>query len=122
MLAKWKQAVEIQNNLKDFKLLEDMWMTEVSHPCQSFIAASPIQLLSVCSPLLQVCHDGSKTRILSLTLIGIFLISIYGVQVRGVATPNVLVGVLIFFGGVCQFISGIMEFVSGNTVSRINYL
>ncbi|TVY36118.1 Glyoxylate pathway regulator [Lachnellula occidentalis] len=46
---------------------------------------------------------------------GIFLISIYGVQVRGVATPNVLIGVLIFFGGVCQFISGIMEFVSGNT-------
>jgi len=46
---------------------------------------------------------------------GIFLISIFGVQVRGVATPNVLIGVLIFFGGVCQFISGIMEFVSGNT-------
>lgn len=47
---------------------------------------------------------------------GIFLISLFGVQVRGVATPNVLVGVLIFFGGVCQFISGIMEFISGNTV------
>ncbi|KAK0119359.1 hypothetical protein ONS95_010811 [Cadophora gregata] len=46
---------------------------------------------------------------------GIFLISIYGVQVRGVATPNLLIGVLMFFGGVCQFISGIMEFVSGNT-------
>ncbi|KAE9371898.1 hypothetical protein N431DRAFT_377975 [Stipitochalara longipes BDJ] len=46
---------------------------------------------------------------------GIFLISIFGVKVRGVATPNVLIGVLIFFGGVCQFISGIMEFVSGNT-------
>ena len=53
-------------------------------------------------------------------LTGIFLISIFGVQVRGVATPNVLIGVLIFFGGVCQFISGIMEFVSGNTV-RIPY-
>jgi len=46
---------------------------------------------------------------------GMFLISIFGVQVRGVATPNVLIGVLVFFGGVCQFISGIMEFVSGNT-------
>ncbi|RDW63335.1 putative ADY2 [Coleophoma cylindrospora] len=46
---------------------------------------------------------------------GIFLISIYGVQVRGVATPNVLIGVLIFFGGICQFLSGIMEFISGNT-------
>jgi len=46
---------------------------------------------------------------------GMFLISIYGVKVRGVAAPNVLVGVLIFFGGTCQFISGIMEFVAGNT-------
>lgn len=46
---------------------------------------------------------------------GIFLISILGVNARGVTTPNVLVGVLMFFGGVCQFISGIMEFVAGNT-------
>jgi hypothetical protein len=48
---------------------------------------------------------------------GIFLISILGVHARGIQTPNVLVGVLLFFGGVCQFISGIMEFVAGNTVS-----
>lgn len=48
-------------------------------------------------------------------LIGIFLISIYGVNARGIATPNVLIGVLVFFGGVCQFLAGIMEFVSGNT-------
>jgi len=46
---------------------------------------------------------------------GIFLISILGVHARGVQTPNVLVGMLMFFGGVCQFISGIMEFVTGNT-------
>jgi hypothetical protein len=48
---------------------------------------------------------------------GIFLISILGVHARSIQTPNVLVGVLLFFGGVCQFISGIMEFVAGNTVS-----
>ncbi|KAM3153749.1 hypothetical protein ABEW05_005779 [Botrytis cinerea] len=46
---------------------------------------------------------------------GIFLISIFGVNVRGVATPNVLIGVLVFFGGVCQFIAGIMELFRGNT-------
>ncbi|KAG9570458.1 hypothetical protein KCU71_g534, partial [Aureobasidium melanogenum] len=46
---------------------------------------------------------------------GIFLISILGVHARGIQTANVLVGVLMFFGGVCQFISGIMEFVAGNT-------
>ena len=28
---------------------------------------------------------------------GIFLISMFGVNARGVATPNVLVGVLVFF-------------------------
>lgn len=47
---------------------------------------------------------------------GIFLISILGVHARNIQTPNILVGVLIFFGGVCQFISGIMEFIAGNTV------
>lgn len=53
--------------------------------------------------------------------LGIFLISMYGVHVRSITTPNVLVGVLMFFGGVGQYISGIMEFIAGNTVcaSRI---
>ena len=32
---------------------------------------------------------------------GIFLISILGVQARGIQTPNILVGVIMFFGGVC---------------------
>ena len=40
---------------------------------------------------------------------GIFLISMLGVHARGIQTPNVLVGVLLFFGGVCQYIAGIME-------------
>lgn len=47
------------------------------------------------------------------------MICCFGLKVRGLATPNVMVGVLIFFGGACQFISGIMEFVSGNTVWKI---
>ncbi len=45
----------------------------------------------------------------------IFLISIYGVHARGIVSPNVMIGVLMFFGGVCQFIAGIMEFAAGNT-------
>ena len=40
---------------------------------------------------------------------GIFLISILGVHARSIQTPNVLVSVLLFFGGVCQFISGLMR-------------
>lgn len=47
---------------------------------------------------------------------GIFLLSMLGVHARGIVEKNILVGVFVFFGGVCQFISGIMEFVAGNTV------
>jgi succinate-acetate transporter protein len=46
---------------------------------------------------------------------GIFLISILGVHARGIETPNVLVGVIIFFGSVCQLLAGIMEFIPGNS-------
>jgi hypothetical protein len=71
-------------------------------------------------PSLPVVHrsfaNPAPLGLLSLAT-GIFLISILGVHARGIQTPNVLVGVLLFFGGVCQFISGIMEFVAGNTVS-----
>ena len=52
---------------------------------------------------------------------GIFLISIFGVHARDLQTPNILISVLMFFGGVCQFIPGIMEFVAGNTVSKKFY-
>ncbi|KAL5342067.1 GPR1/FUN34/yaaH family-domain-containing protein [Aspergillus crustosus] len=45
----------------------------------------------------------------------IFLISVYGLHARGIQAPNVMVGMLVFFGGICQFLAGIMEFVAGNT-------
>jgi len=44
-----------------------------------------------------------------------FLICCFGVQARGIQTPNVMISVLIFFGGIGQYLVGIMEFVSGNT-------
>lgn len=50
-----------------------------------------------------------------LKLEGIFLISAYGVHVRNIHIPNVLVAMIIFYGGVCQYIAGVMEFISGNT-------
>ncbi|KAL4922144.1 GPR1/FUN34/yaaH family-domain-containing protein [Aspergillus aurantiobrunneus] len=45
----------------------------------------------------------------------IFLISVYGLHARGIQSPNAMIGMLVFFGGVCQFLAGIMEFVTGNT-------
>jgi succinate-acetate transporter protein len=50
-----------------------------------------------------------------LTITVVFLISCYGVKARDVMVPNILIGVMIFFGGICQFLSGIMEMVAGNT-------
>lgn len=41
----------------------------------------------------------------------------FGLQARGVQNPNVMVGMLMFFGGLCQFLAGVMEFVARNTVS-----
>ncbi|EHK17765.1 uncharacterized protein TRIVIDRAFT_194912 [Trichoderma virens Gv29-8] len=46
---------------------------------------------------------------------GLFLLSLLGVHARGIAEENIVVGVMVFFGGICQFISGIMEFIAGNT-------
>lgn len=45
----------------------------------------------------------------------IFLISILGLHARAIQTSNILVGVFMFYGGVCQFIAGIMEFIAGNS-------
>lgn len=49
----------------------------------------------------------------------IFLISLFGLNPRGITTPNVLIGSMIFFGGICQYIAGIMEFIAGNTVRMV---
>uniref|UniRef100_A0A0B7KID6 Uncharacterized protein n=1 Tax=Bionectria ochroleuca TaxID=29856 RepID=A0A0B7KID6_BIOOC len=46
---------------------------------------------------------------------GIFLISSFGLQVRGVQIPNVMISVLIGFCGISLYICGAMEFFAGNT-------
>jgi succinate-acetate transporter protein len=33
----------------------------------------------------------------------------------GSRRPDILVGVILFFGGLCQFLAGIMEFIAGNS-------
>lgn len=47
---------------------------------------------------------------------GIFLLSMLGVHTRSIEQPNMAIGVLLCFGGICQFLSGIMEFINSNTV------
>jgi succinate-acetate transporter protein len=58
---------------------------------------------------------------LTTSVAGIFLIATLNLHARGVAIPNLIVGVLVFFGGLGQVLSGIMEFIRGNTVSQITF-
>jgi len=44
-----------------------------------------------------------------------FILSLINVQARGVATPNVVVGMAIFVGGLVQLLAGMWEFAVGNT-------
>jgi GPR1/FUN34/yaaH family len=39
---------------------------------------------------------------------------LYNVNTRGIHTPNVIVGMAIFTGGLLQFIAGMWEFPRGN--------
>ncbi|PIL27887.1 transporter [Ganoderma sinense ZZ0214-1] len=44
-----------------------------------------------------------------------FILSMYNVQARGIATPNVVVGMALFVGGLAQFVAGMWEFACQNT-------
>ncbi|KAK0472732.1 FUN34 transmembrane protein [Armillaria novae-zelandiae] len=43
-----------------------------------------------------------------------FILSMYNVQTRGIHTPNVVVGMAIFCGGLSQLLAGMWEFPRGN--------
>jgi len=43
-----------------------------------------------------------------------FLLSMFNVNTRGIQTPNAIVGMAIFAGGLLQFIAGMWEFPRGN--------
>ena len=44
-----------------------------------------------------------------------FILSMYNVQARGITTPNVVVGMALFVGGLAQLLAGMWEFAAGNT-------
>ncbi|CAK5276623.1 unnamed protein product [Mycena citricolor] len=43
-----------------------------------------------------------------------FILSFYNVSVDGIATPNVVVGMALFCGGLAQLLAGMWEFPRGN--------
>lgn len=44
-----------------------------------------------------------------------FVLSMYNVSARGVKTPNVVLGMALFYGGLVQLLAGMWEFAVGNT-------
>jgi hypothetical protein len=42
------------------------------------------------------------------------ILSLYSTNVAGITTPNVVVGMYIFCGGLAQFVAGMWEFPRGN--------
>lgn len=90
-----------------------MLRTALSRLSQWSIDALPTLHLWVCCLLRQVRTHLDLCTVSN--MLGIFLISSFGVHTRGIQTPNVMISVLIFFGGICQYLVGIMEFVAGNT-------
>ncbi|KAG8919411.1 hypothetical protein FRC01_001300 [Tulasnella sp. 417] len=43
------------------------------------------------------------------------ILSLYNVSARGITAPNVVVGMAIGVGGLCQLLAGMWEFATGNT-------
>ncbi|KAI0344307.1 Gpr1 family protein [Trametopsis cervina] len=45
------------------------------------------------------------------------ILSFYNTGVRGIVTPNVVIGMSLFVGGLAQLLAGMWEFAAGNTFS-----
>jgi succinate-acetate transporter protein len=43
------------------------------------------------------------------------VLSLYNVHARHVETPNVVIGMALFYGGLAQLLAGMWEFATGNT-------
>ncbi|KAJ8082733.1 hypothetical protein PM082_008589 [Marasmius tenuissimus] len=43
------------------------------------------------------------------------ILSLYNTTVRGIHTPNIVIGMALFCGGLAQFLAGMWEFPKGNT-------
>jgi len=63
----------------------------------------------------------NATKIANPASLGLFsfasttlILSLYNIGTRGIAHPNVVVGMAIFCGGAAQFLAGMWEFPSGN--------
>ena len=44
------------------------------------------------------------------------ILSLYNTNARGIHTPNIVIGMALFCGGLAQFLAGMWEFACGNTL------
>ncbi|CAL1697194.1 unnamed protein product [Somion occarium] len=49
------------------------------------------------------------------------ILSLFNLQARGINTPNIVVGMALFCGGLAQFLAGMWEFPAGNTFAFTSY-
>lgn len=101
---------KLRQTLTEGGHVEDRTQPSLPVVHRRFANPSPLGLLSFATG-----KNTLGTIIQFINMLGIFLISSFGVHARGIQTPNVMISVLIFFGGICQYLVGIMEFVAGNT-------
>jgi len=50
-----------------------------------------------------------------------FVLSLINVQARSVATPNIVIGLALAYGGLAQFMAGMWEFACGNTFGALAF-
>lgn len=77
--------------------------------------ACRLQITRVCD-VLPSCGTGAHTHSGLLSFASTTLVlSLVNAQSTGVHTPNVVVGMALFVGGLAQLLAGMWEFAAGNT-------
>lgn len=75
---------------------------------------SPTQVLCTSRPSLHFVHRLCRLSGLFSFASTTFILSLYNVNARNIHTPNVVVGMACFSGGLAQFVAGMWEFPRGN--------
>lgn len=104
----WKGCARQEDTSRTARSLCYLW----------FIESLQIRLPWGYSPSLLVVSLSWRFQTDAKALIGILVLSMYGVHARGITHPNMAIISLTFFGGVAQFIVGIIEVFTGNTVDN----
>lgn len=112
--------------------LDDVKRVQTSGPGDEFVILGSNkyyrhQLMSALSPVLNLGHPSpSSRRMGNPTPVGLagfamtcLVMSLYGLHVGNIEIPNIIIGQVIFFGGVAQLICGIGEIIIGNTFGAV---